>query len=291
MKHGGAYAALAAAGGLWGTGFVFGKIALRELPVEHMVLYRFLWACTGLLPIALARWRPIRGRDWAWVLLAGSAGVPIQFLIQFAGLDLTSVSHASLVVGTMPVLLAVAAAFLPGERLNRHDWLAIGASTVGVGLVVVSGGSTAAADAGPRWLAGDMLVLVSMVAAVGWILCSKRLMARYDPLFISALIVVAGTALLAAWTIGTRGVPPVHLSRETWIALAAQGLLATTCTTLLWNWGLARVPAARAGVFVNLEPIVGAGLGILVLGDTAGPVLYAGGALIVASAAAITRAP
>jgi hypothetical protein len=42
--------ALATAGCLWGTGFFFGKIALAEMPVAPMVLYRFAFACVGLLP-------------------------------------------------------------------------------------------------------------------------------------------------------------------------------------------------------------------------------------------------
>jgi len=36
--------ALAASGSLWGTGFLFGKIALAEMPVGSMVLFRFAFA-------------------------------------------------------------------------------------------------------------------------------------------------------------------------------------------------------------------------------------------------------
>ena len=38
------FAACALASSLWGCGFFFGKIALREMGVPHMVLYRFLFA-------------------------------------------------------------------------------------------------------------------------------------------------------------------------------------------------------------------------------------------------------
>ena len=41
------YGACALAGSLWGTGFYFGRLALNEMSVEHMVLYRFLFACAG----------------------------------------------------------------------------------------------------------------------------------------------------------------------------------------------------------------------------------------------------
>ena len=47
------YGACALAGSLWGTGFFFGKIALAEMSVSHMVLYRFLFACAVLAPLGL----------------------------------------------------------------------------------------------------------------------------------------------------------------------------------------------------------------------------------------------
>jgi len=40
--------ALATAGCLWGTGFFFGKVALGEMPVPTMVLFRFVFAGTAI---------------------------------------------------------------------------------------------------------------------------------------------------------------------------------------------------------------------------------------------------
>jgi drug/metabolite transporter (DMT)-like permease len=47
------YGACALAGCLWGTGFYFGRLALDEMSVESMVLYRFLFASLGMLPVML----------------------------------------------------------------------------------------------------------------------------------------------------------------------------------------------------------------------------------------------
>ncbi|MGB9236943.1 MAG: EamA family transporter [Terriglobales bacterium] len=59
--------ALAAAGCLWGTGFFFGKIALAEMPVAAMILFRLGFACIALLPI-IFRDRPhFDGHEWGWV--------------------------------------------------------------------------------------------------------------------------------------------------------------------------------------------------------------------------------
>ena len=48
--------------------------------------------------------------------------------------------------------------------------------------------------------------------------------------------------------------------------------------------GLKRVPASQAGTFVNLEPLVGAILGVSLLHENLGPMALAGGALIIGGA-------
>lgn len=84
--------ALATAGCLWGTGFFFGKIALAEMPVASMVLFRLVFASAGLLPVIFYD-RPHFDRgEWGWVFSAAVLGVPVQFLVQFKGLSLTTVS-------------------------------------------------------------------------------------------------------------------------------------------------------------------------------------------------------
>ena len=119
------YGACALAGTLWGTGFYWGRLALDEMSVEHMVLYRFLFACLGMLPVMVSERVRLTAGETRTLLLTAAFGVPMQFLLQFHGLVLTTVSHASLMVGAMPVLLAAAAALFAGERLDWIGWLAL----------------------------------------------------------------------------------------------------------------------------------------------------------------------
>ena len=62
-----------------------------------------------------------------------------------------------------------------------------------------------------------------------------------------------------------------------WTAVAEQGFFATASTTVLWNWGLNRVPASQAGIFVNLQPLVGAILGVSLLHEDLRVIAIAGG--------------
>ena len=283
-----AFAALATAGCLWGTGFLFGKWALTELSVRQLVLYRLLFASLGFAPVT---WRALRRaetriarEDISLILIAALVGVPVLFLIQFAGLARTTVSHASLMVGAVPVLLAAASAIFTHEHVTRGRWLALIASMIGAGLIAFGASS---GEAGTQAsLAGDLLVAVSLFAGVAWILLSQRLMrtGRYSPVTVSAYVITVGTLMLVVWVVATEGLPPVHLSARTWASVAAAGLLATTVTTYLWNWGIVRVPASQAGVFLNLEPVVGAILGVLVLHDVLGSYSILGGLLVIGAA-------
>jgi drug/metabolite transporter (DMT)-like permease len=253
-----------------------------------MVLYRFLFAAVGFAP---AIWRGmqraetrIARQDLPLILIAALVGVPIQFLIQFAGLARTTVSHASLMVGNLPVLLAAGSALFAHERVTPKRWMLLVVSTIGAALIAF-GASTGEAGSKAS-VSGDALVAVSLLGGVAWILLSQRLMktGRYTSVTASAYVMTIGALMVAAWVIPVDGLPPVHLSLLTWISVAASGLLATTCTTYLWNWGLGRVPASQAGVFINLEPVVGAVLGVALFGDVFGPFGILGGLLVVGAA-------
>jgi drug/metabolite transporter (DMT)-like permease len=284
------YGACALAGCFWGTGFYFGKVVLASMGVGHMVFYRFVFACIGLLPFALRHRPQLNAREWRLLLVASFLGIPVQYLVQFYGLSLTTVSHASLMVGSMPVLLGAAATLFAGERLDRIGWAALVSSTIGVALIVLAG-HHAEGGKGPS-LVGDLLVLAALLVSLFWILMNKRLMERHPPAVITVYGVYTGAIMIAAWVFFHDGVPPVHgVPMAAWLASAASGLFCTAGSTLLWNWGIHHVPASRAAVFLNIEPMLGSFLGVELLGDRLGPPAWVGGVLILAAAITLTTRP
>lgn len=280
------FAACAVASSLWGCGFFFGKIALAEMSFAHMVLYRFLFAMIVLAPLLVTHRPGLSLTEWRTLATAAFLGVPVQFLIQFYGLSLTTVSHAALMVGTMPVILAVGATLFAHERLDAVGWVSLFVSTVGAALITFGRHGT---GAGEPSLAGDLLIVLSLAIALGWILLNKRLMDRHSPIVVTAYGLLLGTLMLLVWVPLRYGVPPVaHVSVKAWLALAASGVLCTATTTLLWNWGMTQVPASQAGVLLNMEPLIGSLLGVFALGEHLGPTAWTGGALILAAAVTLT---
>ena len=283
--------ACGAASALWGTGFFFGKLAMREMSVSHMVFYRFFFASVALLPLLLLHRPVFTLAEWISLTLTALFGVPLQFLIQFHGLALTSLSHAALMVGTMPAIMAVGAAVFLHERLRIRGWLAILGSTLGACLIA-SGGTSQGSGAEHSSLRGDALIVFSLMLSLVWVLSSLRLTRLHSPLLIGAWTIVLGTVMTAAWTFPRAGLPPIHnISRTAWFALVASGLLCTAATTLLWNWGLTKAPASEAGVMLNMEPIVGSTLGMVLFGDRLGLSGWVGGAMILTCATLVSLQP
>lgn len=267
---------------------MFGKIALEQMTVAENVAFRLLTGALLLVPVAVRHWKPFRGRELWILLLACVIGIPVQFLIQFYGLALTTVSHASLIVGALPVMLAVASAVVLHERLHGLEYGALAISAAGAILIALSSRES---TQGPRasWQ-GDCLVLLSMGAAVVMILCSKRLIGSHGALPVTATTLILGTSILLAWVELTEPVR-FHFSGKTWGAAIAQGVLATAGAYLFWNWGLEHMPASKAGVFLNLEPVVGAILGMVVLHERLGQLAVLGGIFIIGAAVYFSLRP
>jgi drug/metabolite transporter (DMT)-like permease len=212
--------------------------------------------------------------------------VPVTFLPQFEGLARTTVASASLLVGTGTPLLALAGAIFRRERPGTSGWIAVALSCLGLAIMVGLPGP------GRTWL-GDALVFISMVTTTAWVLVMMPLVRRYGGLAASAWTVTFGAIfqIPVAWLGGPPDLPSSYLG---WAALLGLGVACTAGSYTLWNLGLERVPASRAGVYLNLEPVVGATLGVALLHEAVTAGLLAGGGLVLAAsllASLPSRAP
>ncbi len=263
-------AALTAAGLLWGTTVPMTKLALQGLPPGWLTVARFGLAAAVLL--VAVRFR-VRAAASPAVLTWGAVGYGGSILVQNAGITRTSVSHAALLVGATPVLVAVIAALRHRSVARPMAWLGFAVSLVGVGLVAAGG-------SGGATLTGDGLVLASLVCSASFTVAQARLLAGRDPVAVTAVqFLVAALATLPLAAI-TEGSPATPGGAGALLATAGLALVGTLAPFTLFAYGQARVSAESAGAFLNLEPLVGAAAGAVVFGDPVGIAQAAGGAAI-----------
>ena len=164
------YAACALAGGLWGTGFFFGKIAMREMRFRHT------WCSTGFFsPVSGSA--PFCCEDVpGWMHAVGASFLRLSSVARAVSAAFPAcsptVSHASLMVGTLPVVLAVGASIFAHERMDRVGWIALAVSSIGAAFIAF-GHSTASARGDAPSMIGDLMIVVPLMISLVWILINE----------------------------------------------------------------------------------------------------------------------
>ncbi|MGD0377099.1 MAG: DMT family transporter [Streptosporangiaceae bacterium] len=272
-----AVAALIAAGLLWGTTVPLSKVALESLPPAWLTFARFGVAAAILLVAVRSR---VRSACTPAVLAWGAVGYGGSVLVQNAGITRTSVSHAALLIGAAPVLVAVVAAFWRRSVARPVAWAGFAISLAGVGLVADGPG-------GGATVSGDGLVLVALLMSAIFTVAQTGLLSGRDPVAVTAVQFLAAALAALPVAVVTEGVPAAPSGSATGTVLACAGLAlgGTLLPFTLFAYGQSRMSAEAAGAFLNLEPLVGAVAGIVLFGDPAGPKQVLGGAAILAGIA------
>ena len=272
-----AVAALIAAGLLWGTTVPLSKLALEWLSPGWLTATRFGLAAAVLLAVAgrtTGRAR-LRAAFTPKVLASGALGYGGSVMVQNAGITRTSVTHAALLIGATPVLVAIIAAVWYRSVARPVAWAGFAVSLLGVGLVAGGGG-------GGATMAGDGLVLASLFLSAAVTVAQGRLLTGRDPVAVTAVLFLGAALGALLVVLCTQSAPAVPVSPGPVLAVLALAAGGTLLPFTLFAFGQKRVSAEVAGAFLNLEPLVGAIVGAAAFGDPVGLAQIAGGAAVVA---------
>jgi drug/metabolite transporter (DMT)-like permease len=102
-----------------------------------------------------------------------------------------------------------------------------------------------------------------------------------------AVTVIVAAATILPIALILHGPPKLALSVPAWGGIIGQGLVSTLLATALWQFGVAQVGSASAGVFMNIEPLMGSTLGVALFGDHLTKTLALGGALIIVGSSVV----
>src|SRR4051794_11713080 len=270
--------ALIAAGALWGLTVPLTKLSLEWLGGGWLTVARFALAAP------LLAWfgrRGLRPAITPGVIGAGAVGFGVVILLQNAGVGRTSVSHAALVVGAVPVMVALLSALLGHGMARPVAWVGYALALAGLAMVAGAGGSGAST-------AGDLLVLGSVALSSTFIVVQPRLLAGRDPAAVTAVQFGAGALVALPHAVLLEGVPAAPAAAGPVVALVALAFAGTLLPFWLFAFGQARVPAGLAGAFLNLEPLVGAAVGWVAFGEAAAAGQVVGAVAVLAGIALST---
>lgn len=262
---------------IW-TGFILISRAgtLAALAMPDMLALRFGSALLILSPLV---WRLRRQLLNLRILVLGLLGGLGYGLCVYSGFERAPATHAALLLpGLMPVMIALAAALLAGERKSLRVWVGIGVSSIGI-LALLFDTLLGAAD---YWF-GD---LSFVLACLCWAIYTALLRGWNIGPWQATVGVVLVTALLYLPLYGLW--LPSSLEEVAWPMLLAQvlyqGLLATIVQMICYVRAVQLLGATRMGGLMALVPVLAGGLAIPLFGEQMTPVLAASMALVLCGA-------
>ena len=253
---------------LFGASVVAVRVAVRDVPPVSLAVLRFgqgsLLLAGAVLLVApkllRVRWERLRLFALLGVVLFGL--FPLTFNI---GLQYTEASRGAVMLATMPIWSALLGR-IAGERLVGRQVAGVVLSVVGIGLAFVEPGRAVGGDA--MSLVGDGLLLLTGLLGALYGLVAKRILAVDNPAAVTTYAMLFGTVLLLPIAVAEGLVPAV--ARLDWQLLGLVvflGVLGGAAAFFLWTWALSRITPTQVAVYVNLNPIVAALLGIALLGE------------------------
>jgi drug/metabolite transporter (DMT)-like permease len=192
---------------------------------------------------------------------------------------------AAVLVATMPLFTAViATATMKDERLSASAVVGIGVSVLGVAVLAGPG----ALEVGDSSALG-MLAIVAAAASYGaGTVYARFLLRNGDPVSITGMKLVLATLFLAPVTFAQGGAAAfASLSPQGWVSLAILGVAATGLGRVLYLWVIRSAGSVRASLVTYITPVVGVFLGWGVFGESIGPNIIGGGALVAAGVASV----
>jgi drug/metabolite transporter (DMT)-like permease len=265
---------------IWGINFSVTKLAIGQMPALPFTAIRFtlasllLWLIVRRLegPATLA---PDVTRRLVILGIVGNTLYQLAFVL---GLAYTTATNSSLIVATVPTVVAVLAGLLGLERITPRMWTGIALGTIGVVLVIAASGVEFSAVT----LRGDLLTVLGVFCWAGYTLGLRRLPPELSPLRVTAVTTVAGTpGLVLAGLPGLAGMEWRAIPGTAWAALGYATVFSLVVAYILWNRSVQSVGVTRTAIYMCLTPLIAVAAAWLMLGEQAQPLQGVGAILIV----------
>lgn len=274
-------AALIAVQVFFGVHYLMAKVLLDTIPPMVWAPIRVAGGAAILLAAAAALGRPFprSRRDLATLALFSVFGVVINQICFVEGLYRTTATHSALINAWIPVGTLLFAVLFGRESMSGRKAASLALAIAGVLLVI----RPDRPSAGAATLTGDLLTLVNGTSYAFFLVISKRILSRTDPLAATALLLLFGTV-----GIGLVGMPallefdPSSVPAATWGLGALIVVFPTAGAYFLIYWALARAESSLVAIFIYLQPLLAGVLSAIVLGERPLPSTYAGAALLFA---------
>jgi drug/metabolite transporter (DMT)-like permease len=287
-----AYAGLVLTPLFWAGNAVVAKGAVGQIPPMSMSFWRWVIALAILLPFGLPgvlRQQAVIRQHWRSILALATFSVGAFNSLLYLAAVTTSAINIALINATIPIMVALLAWLLLGDRTRPLQALGIGLAIIGIITVVARGDLSVLT--GLQAQPGDLLMVL---AVSSWGLFSVLLRRQAVPLppltFLTVQIATGAVVIFPFYLIDLLFISGgFELNRSTALPMMYFAIFPGILAYGFWNHGVHRIGPAKAAIFMYLTPVFASVLAGIFLDERLGPPHLIGGGLILAGLLLATR--
>jgi drug/metabolite transporter (DMT)-like permease len=282
------WAAFLLLGIVWGTSFLWIKIAVQEIGPFLLVSMRILIGILGLLIYLIVTKTPLPTdrQTWTQLTILGIINNALPYLLISWGEVYIDSAVAAILNSTAPLFTMILAhLFLSDDPLTKRRGVALGVGFVGI-IILVERDLNGAFSGG---LLGQLAVLLAAMFYAVSSIYARRITLNQSPA-VRAILPLLGADLLL-WLVTPLAESPLHIPRLplTWVAVIWLGVMGVSLAYILYFYLLHSVGPTRTVLVTYVFPLVGVILGVLFLGEKLDWNLIAGGFMIIGGIILVNR--
>lgn len=252
----------------WAGNSIVGRAAREVVPPVALAFWRWALALILLLPFAwphLRRDVNILKTNWKWMFLLGFLGVGTFNTLLYTGLQTTTAVNGLLLQSMQPALILLLGAMLFGETVRSLQITGICLSIAGASVIILGGDLSALVRL--RFSTGDLVIFAAVVV---WSFYSVLLRKRpaVHPLSFLAATFMVGVIVISPFYVAEIASGRLIQSRtESWLAIFYVCLFPSLIAYLFFNRGVELLGSVATGLYLNIMPVIGVLLAVLLLSE------------------------
>ena len=258
----------------WSLSYVLTRLTLQYFSSTSLAFLRYLIASITLAVISfLVKMKLPEKKDLLLFFLSGGVGFFLYMIAFNKGQATVTAATGSVVIATVPVVTALMARFLYGERLRGYQWVAIGVEFVGVAALALLDGAFSV-NTGLLWL------LLAVLSLSVYNLIQRELTKRYTAMQASTYSIYCGTVMLAVFApLSVRQAaqaPPIQF-----LYLGIMGVFSSAVAYVAWAKAFAKAEqTSQVSNYMFITPFLASVLGFVVIGEVPDRATAIGGGII-----------
>jgi len=275
MKHAKTYIALIISMVFWGFSFVWSKVALEIYSPITIIFFRLIVSSIAILIFAkISKINlTIQKKDIKLFILLAFFEPFLYFLGETFGLQKVSATTTAVLISTIPIFVPIFVFFIFKEKLSKRNLIGSIVSFIGI-LMIILNNNLNLDDS----FLGILLILLAVLAAVGYSIVVKNIVEKYNPVLIvlyqNTIAILLFLPLFLHFDL--KAFTDIEQNANSLLAIIELGIFASSIAFILFAYGIKKIGVSKAGFFTNLIPIFTSIIAFFILGEQLSFIKYLG---------------